>query len=288
MAGMAVLDGTHRLDAAFIDNPGLLQSHILRVLGKHCEGNALFQMDDCRGVASSSVMLLLGRQAVQDGEAPEVCIILNKRSSKVPQPGDLCCPGGTVEKSLDPYLAKLLWLPGSPLSRWPHWERYRLEQPQHARLMSLLLAAGLRESWEEMRLNPFFTRFLGPLPAQCLLLFQRIIHPMVGWVSYQKKFIPSWEVEKVVTIPLRSLLNPFQYARYRLYVPASLEKEIHWDAKDFPCFLYPYQGRTEILWGVTFRIVEYFLEQLFGFNMPPLKRLPLVPAVLDENYMNRR
>ncbi|NLJ27028.1 MAG: CoA pyrophosphatase [Deltaproteobacteria bacterium] len=288
MAGMADLEGKDRVIPSVIENPSLLQSHILSVLQKNCNGKSLFQVEGCKGVASSSVMLLLGEQVVREGAPPEVCVILNKRSSMVPQPGDLCCPGGTVEKSLDPYLAKLLWLPGSPLFRWPYWEQFRSEQPQRARLMSLLLAAGLRESWEEMRLNPLFTRFMGPLPAQCLLLFHRIIHPMVGWVSWQKKFVPSWEVEKVVSIPLRSLFNRFQYARYRLYVPKSLEKEFHGGTKDFACFLYPHQGETEILWGVTYKIVTYFMDLLFGFKPPSMDRLPLVPGVLDENYMNGR
>jgi len=246
----------------------------------------LFPDESFDGAISSSVMFLLGSMRTEKGRPPEICVILNKRSKKVRQAGDLCCPGGTVEAQLDPYLARLLMLPCSPLTRWPHWNRLRSERPQEARLVALLLATALRESWEEMRVTPFAVRFLGPLQSQRLLLFSRIIHPMVGWISRQSRFTASREVEKIILIPLRSLLQTAHYARYRLYVPPHLEKKINRGTQDFPCFLYSDKGEIELLWGATYRIVICFLELMFGFKPPDLSSLPLIPGIMDESYVN--
>jgi 8-oxo-dGTP pyrophosphatase MutT (NUDIX family) len=286
MAGMATVEDKKGLNSNLIEDPEALQAHVLRVLHENSNCGSLFGIEPQNGMVSSSVMLLLGRLTSGNGGKPETCIILNKRSQKVRQPGDLCCPGGTVEAHLDPYLARLLSIPGSPLARWPHWHDFRGRRPHEARLISLLLAAGLRESWEEMRLNPFNTRFLGPLPSQNLILFHRVIHPMVGWVNGQKRFFPSWEVEKIVTVPLRSLLNPSHYACYRLSVSPHLKGRFSWNTRDFPCFLYSYQNQTELLWGVTYRIVTLLLDLVFGFRPPDPATLPLVLGKLNEAYIN--
>ncbi|MFZ2448829.1 MAG: CoA pyrophosphatase [Syntrophobacteraceae bacterium] len=266
-----------------------LREHVVDVLSSRCGLETLFQNDDCTlGVRTSSVLLLLGEQAPRNGGPPEICVILNKRSKEVKQPGDLCCPGGAVESRFDSWYARLLALPGTPLSRWPCWSGLRRDEPERADFLSLLLAAGVRESWEEMRLNPFRLKFLGPMPSQCLILFRRVIHPMVVWVSRQKKYRLSWEVERIVRIPVRALLNPYNYATYRLFVPPHMEWRFRGKTVDFPCFVYCHDGRAELLWGVTFRIVTLFLEMAFGFALPDPATLPLVPASLDEDYVNGR
>lgn len=271
-----------------LDGSSVLEARILKVVKERLCQESIEKPDPLDKTALSSVMFLLGRLAVEDGSTPEICIVLNKRSKDVRQSGDLCCPGGTVEAKLDPYLAKLLSLPYSPLTRWPLWPDFRASQPEKAGLLSLLLAAALRESWEEMRLNPLGIRFLGPLPPQRLLLFKRVIYPMIGWIHRQRHFVPSWEVEKIVAIPLRSLLNPWNYANYRLHVPPEVEKKLDRGVQDMPCFLYQHQNRTEILWGATYRIVMHFLELTFGFKPPGIKTLPVVLGIMDENYLNGR
>ena len=153
---------------------------------------------------NSAVLFLLGTSA-----SGEPFLILNKRSQRVRQAGDLCCPGGGIAPSIDRLLARWLNLPRMPLSRWPHgswWRRYRkADFPK----LALLLAAALREGFEEMRLNPLGVRFLGPMPAQHLVMFKRAIYPMVGWVNHQQRFFPNWEVEKIVTVFLwRRFLTP--------------------------------------------------------------------------------
>ncbi len=265
-----------------------LRERVTSLLSKRCGTESLFQNEDCRyGVRTSSVLLLLGWLSTDEGGIPEICITLNKRSKEIKQAGDLCCPGGAIEK-LDHFLARLLAFRGSSLSRWPYWRELKTRQPENADFLSLLYAAGLREAWEEMGLNPFSLTFLGPLPTQCLILFRRSIHPMVAWVSYQKRFHLSREVERIVQFPLRALLNPFNYALYRRYVPPHLEWRFKGTTVDFPCFIYKIGGRAELLWGATFRIVTLFLEMLFGFQVPDIQKLPLVPASVNEEYVMGR
>ena len=275
-------------DLNLVFDAAALRERVISVLSKLGGMETLFQNEDCRyGVRTSSVLLLLGWLFPEEGGIPEICIILNKRSKEIKQPGDLCCPGGAIEK-LDHFLARLLAFRGSSLSRWPYWKELKTRQPENADFLSLLYAAGLREAWEEMGLNPFSLTFLGPLPTQCLILFRRSIHPMVAWVSYQKRFHLSREVERIVQFPLRALLNPFNYALYRRYVPPHLEWRFKGTTVDFPCFIYKIGERAELLWGATFRIVTLFLEMLFGFQVPDIQKLPLVPASVNEEYVMGR
>ncbi|MGA2224196.1 MAG: CoA pyrophosphatase [Syntrophobacteraceae bacterium] len=271
-------------DLNLVFDAAALRERAMSVLSRHC-GPETLSHPDCSGVRTSSVLLLLGEIVTVEGGIPEACIILNKRSKEVKQPGDLCCPGGAIEK-LDHFLSRLLQFSASSLSRWPCWHELKTVQPEDAQFLSLLYAAGLRESWEEMRLNPFGLTFLGPLPSQCLVLYRRVIHPLAAWVSYQKEFTLSWEVERIVRFPLRALLNPFNYAVYRMNVHPSLKWRFSGTTVDFPCFIYSINGRAELLWGATFRIVTLFLKMIFGFRIPDLKRLPMVPASLGDEYVN--
>lgn len=237
------------------------------------------------GIVASSVLFLIGPRCAGEPDATEPCVILNKRSSLVKQPGDLCFPGGSIASGMDAWIARLLRLPGLPLSRWPHWGTWKDQWPENARRLALLLATGLRESFEEMRLNPLRVSFLGPLPAQRLIMFRRVIHPMVVWVSRQQRFIPNWEVETVVSIPLKDLLDHSSYARYHLSVendPGSSESSF----QAYPCFIHETGETREILWGATFRIVMTFLALVFGFVPPPMGSLEVVRGVLKETYFS--
>ena len=149
--------------------------------------------------------------------------------------------------------------------------------------LRLLLATGLRESVEEMRLNPFGLKFLGPLPPQPLVMFKRVIYPLVFWVAGQTRFYPNWEVEKVVRIPLCDFFKPSMYARYQLRIetPEGAENE-----STFPCFRHANNEETEILWGATFRITMDFLKKVFGFLPPDIQSLPEIRGQLSRAYLN--
>jgi hypothetical protein len=190
-----------------------------------------------------------------------------------------------VAPRVDPFFARLLSLPFGSLGRWKYWRQWKKNQSPAARLLALLWATGLRESLEEMRLNPFGVRFLGPLPRQRLVMFQRAIYPLVGWIDRQKRFFPNWEVEKVVDIPLRDLLNPGNYAGYRLHLTSRGDAESNQPKRHYPCFRVQTSDGTELLWGATYRIVTLFLDYAFGFKPPDLRDIPAIEGSLDQNYL---
>src|SRR5512134_1427174 len=69
---------------------------------------------------TSAVLLLLGPGLTLESRH-DICLILNKRSRRVRQPGDLCCPGGSISLPIDLRLSRLLMMPLLPLTRWPNW-----------------------------------------------------------------------------------------------------------------------------------------------------------------------
>jgi hypothetical protein len=266
-----------------LQRPSLLTKHIAWRLHERYGPGSLFSIDGIDLTTTSAVLFLLGQFPGQGRLAGRPCLILNKRSANVRQPGDLCCPGGRVNLRLDGILATLLRLPILPLARWPYWSEWHRRHPGKAKWLRLLLATGLRESVEEIRLNPFGLKLLGPLPPQPLLMFQRIIYPMVMWITGQKRFYPNWEVEKIIYIPLQDLLNPARYARYRLRIETRSNAI---QVNTFPCFRYEKENETELLWGATYRITMVFLKNVFGFVPPAADSLSQIDGRLSRSYLN--
>ncbi len=269
-----------------LDDPHALLQHIQQALHVSTFDENLFTEDSVDPTFSSSVLFLLGcRRIVNGAGSAEPCLILNKRSVKVRQPGDLCCPGGSISAHLDATLARLLFLPGSPLKRWANWQLWHTQDHQTAQNMALLFATGLREGFEEMRLNPLGVKFLGPLPPEKLVMFKRIIYPLVCWIPRQTRFRPNREVENVVYIPVKGLMNPNNYARYRLRIDIASQAGDGQSVKEFRCFIHEEGGTVERLWGATFRITMRFLEIVFGFKPPEIEALQTVEGQLGENYL---
>jgi len=271
----------HRL----LNKASKLDQHIVSTLYASVNPESYFPKKGVNLATASAVLFLLGKLSGVHGNSEAPCLILNKRSSRVKQPGDLCCPGGGVTPRFDRYLAKLAMLPFLALRRWRYWSEWRRLKPRQAHLLALFWATGLRESFEEMRLNPFGVKFLGLLPSQSLVMFDRVIYPMVAWVKRQVRFSPNWEVEKIVYIPLRDLLNSENYARYRLNFntyPLSAGKP---PVNDFPCFIHQTDSGTELLWGATYRIAAIFLDYIFDFKPPDLYSLPVVNGSLSAAYL---
>jgi hypothetical protein len=274
------------------DAPALV-AHILRVLHEKSGDAPLFPEGVSASPAASAVLLLLGREPGRPALSPEPCLIFNKRSMKVRQPGDLCFPGGRMAPGSDIYLSRILRLPLFPLARWPYWRHWKRLRPTEARRLSFLLAASLREGLEEMRLNPLGVTFLGPLPRQKLEMFDRVIYPMAGWIGRQRRFFPNWEVDKIVYIPLRDLLNPDGYRCYRLQMgPRPHNRSLAGErqgtppvSQDFPCFVHRKGNEREVLWGATYRITTLFLDLIFGFTPPPVQTLPIIEGTLHDTYI---
>jgi hypothetical protein len=269
----------------YLNDKAALIRHIIRLLHENADPQNMLPQHKVDLVAGAGVLLLMGMRFRGGSVSGEPCLILNKRSAKVRQPGDLCCPGGSVAPKLDPIFARLLCLPIASLGRWKYWFQWKKCQPRAAGLVSLFWATGLRESLEEMRLNPFGVRFLGPLPPQPLIMFKRTIYPMAAWVDRQKKFFPNWEVAKIVEIPFSELLNSKNYGRYRLHIQHLENAESSGSVRDLPCFRFEREGDQELLWGATYRIVTVFLKYVFDFEPPVIETLPITRGVLDQSYL---
>ena len=233
------------------------------------------------GLAPSVVLFLL-----DEDRYGRPCIILNKRSQRVVQPGDLCFPGGSVSPRLDRYLGKCLMFPGSPLRQWPLWGKWRRYAPQALSQLAFLLAAGLREGIEEMRINPFRLEFLGPLPPDRLLVYSRILFPFALRVRGQRRFRINWEVEEVLRVPLVDFLNPGNYGKFVIPNPTPIPGRDAEKTRELLFFnLRHHQPKPEILWGITLRIIMGFLEAFFQFTPPELERLPMVNGNLSRPYL---
>lgn len=267
------------------DHTALIQ-HITEVLQQQNCRRPVFPAGISNSRTAAAVLCLLGLYRQDKQGSPQPCFVFNKRSAKVRQAGDLCFPGGTMMPRMDLFFSLWLKLPFAPLSRWPHWDWWRKQRPPEAQRLSLLLTAGLREGLEEMRLNPLGVRFLGPMPSQRLQMFQREIYPMAGWIKRQRHFTANWEVEKIVTMPIRFFLDPSLYAVCRIRFGRGRERNGR-DTEVFPCFCLPDSLEQEILWGATYRIVMNFLELVFGFRPPPMDSLPVVGKRLGEEYINK-
>jgi hypothetical protein len=266
------------------NDPRQIISRMQTALSLHAQRRTIYVADASEISATSAVLLPLGRRLQADGRC-EVCLILNKRSRQVRQAGDLCCPGGSVYPPIDFRAARLLSLPMLPLGRWPYWRAWRRSRPLEARWLALYLATSLRESFEEMRLNPLRIRFLGPLEPQRLILFRRLVYPLAAWIPHQKWLRPNWEVERIVSIPLRHLLDPSQYVRYRLTLALTQDPAAGVQTREHPAFRFATTHGTELLWGVTYRIIMSFLNCGFGFVAPPAENLPLVLGHLEKSYL---
>lgn len=233
----------------------------------------------------ASVILLISVQPEHIHCKNSLVFLLNKRSERVRQPGDLCCPGGGIHRFLDTLLSRLLCLPLSPLRRSRGWQEMLKVCPQHATSLALYLAAALRESWEEIGLNPFLVEFLGPLPPYRLKLFRREILPVVGLIRFPTRLRPNWEVERIVYIPLSAFGDETRYAQYIVNVSDSLKDRVDEDPMHFSCFLYQDGVRAEILWGATYSIIMSFLKLVFDFTPPSGSELNVIRGNITPEYI---
>lgn len=262
-----------------------LQGRILKALEKFDSQNGYSSIITKARQGGSAVMFLVGNCHNQDQSTAGPCLILNKRSDSVRQPGDLCFPGGGISPLKDRLLSRLLGLPRSPFKRWALLTRWRPNKKTQTKALTLFLAVALREAWEEMHLNPLRVNFLGFLPQQHLVVYDRCISPMVGWVRGDQSFKPNWEVQRIVRIPLISLLDDQRYGRFRPMIGTTgsfATRSLHDD--QFPCYIHRDARGRELLWGVTFRMVADFLKIVFEFKVPDMDRLPKVSGILSPHY----
>ncbi|WP_319558862.1 CoA pyrophosphatase [Marispirochaeta sp.] len=211
----------------------------------------------------------------------ELSLVLTKRSPLVSQPGDLCSPGGRIAGIPDHFISSVLLLPRTPLRRWRNWQRMRREDPRNAARLALIVSAALRESWEEIRLNPFRVRLLGTLSPRQLSVFDKTIYPICAWTRSARGFKASREVESIHLIPVSQLLDPRHYAAYSIRSVSQTSV-----SKETICYRHSEGNRQEILWGATLDITLSFLKTIYNFEPPARNTMPLVEDVFTEEYFS--
>lgn len=210
---------------------------------------------------------------------------LIKRSSRVTQPGDLSCPGGMLNNYLDPLLRFLITGRLVPVLQGSALNYIQMRDTDTNRLITLFLTNAAREAWEETGLRPWNILFQGPLPTYSLLLFKRIIFPLVCFVRKKWQFHPNPEVESIVEIPLKTFFNDKNYGLYSVET-SGRSKMNRRGPKEFPCLIIcNNRGNEEILWGATFYIIMNFLKIVLDFEMPDLHAKRIIRRTLGPEYI---
>jgi len=221
-----------------------------------------------------------------DDNEGEFFFRLIRRSNSVQQAGDLACPGGMLHTRLDWPLKMLIAGGLIPLLSNEAGQHARRRDKETYNALTLFLANAAREAWEEIRLNPFRTLFLGPLPSHPLLLFKRTIFPLVGFIKSTHLFRPNHEVESIVDIPLKAFFQQENYGTITT-VPDKSQINSSNRSRTMPCLILPdSEGREDILWGATFAIVTNFLKIILDFKMPEVQNGISVKKIIDVNYLS--
>ncbi|MBN1662886.1 MAG: CoA pyrophosphatase [Deltaproteobacteria bacterium] len=208
-----------------------------------------------------------------------------KRSDVVPQPGDLSCPGGRLDRFLDPLLSILIMSGMFPVVRG-RARVYASERGRdHFRTIRLFLATALRESWEEIGISPFNISFLGALPSYTFSPARRTIFPVAGMVKRTFPLRLNEEVEKMVDIPVRAFFDEANFANFIIEPPLP-ERQSQDYPPAYPCLVFTDKdGHEEILWGATYNIVMDFLHMTLGHRQPDTAGRRTISRSLHPDYM---
>ena len=278
------------MNSSLFDDKERILDRIRTTLGqmsvnyRHCLDTIADQnRKGARWRAAAVLLPLYFKPAGESGNRhDEVVLQLIKRSAAVTQGGDISAPGGMLSPRIDGFLKSLLMLGVIPALRGDARRNVRKKGPREYSAVALFLANALRESWEEIHLNPCNVEFLGALPTQNLILFTRTIFPLVGKVKRQWAFRPNAEVDKVIEIPLHAFFNAENYGIYCIHSNTNGEESYF----ESPCFICRDEdGVEEILWGATLRIVTQFLEYTFDFQAPVAHATRMVKKTLYPEYM---
>ena len=176
----------------------------------------------------SAVLVPLVEMA--DGPA----LLYEIRSAAVHQPGEVCFPGGRMERGETP------------------------------------AACALRETWEELGIAPDRIRIFGEadflhLRSECLM---RPVVGLLSGVEPEALALNPQEVSSVFTVPVSWLRqNPPQVYRYPLRPEVGDDFPYHLVRTPKDYFWLPgnmvlpvYEGLPYPLWGLTARITMHFIE----------------------------
>jgi len=111
------------------------------------------------------------------------------------------------------------------------------------------LTCALRETAEEVGVNPGDVRVLGELDDFYTVATNFLVVPFVGLIPYPYEFRPSpREIAGLLSVPLEVFFDP------------SLRTEETWLMKGQPVEIVSYRWRGHNIWGATARILKHFTE----------------------------
>ena len=142
--GQSSMHTVNELHTQLLEDRSRLLHHITHSLGDRSRQEKIYSNREIEWQTSAGVVMLLGHKPPSADGGAKPCVVLNKRSLKVKQPGDLCFPGGSMAPRIDPYLARLFSLPFTSLGLWRYWENWQQSHTRLAKTMSILWATGLR------------------------------------------------------------------------------------------------------------------------------------------------
>ena len=124
-----------------------------------------------------------------------------------------------------------------------------VRQPEDKTLRS----TALRESWEEIGLDPKDVEILGELDDIVTATTNYLVSPFVAAIPYPYRFrVNPREVEEIIEVPIAALLDPGNFRE---------ELELR-QGKLVPQYFYHY--KHWVIWGATARILKQFLEVISG------------------------
>ncbi len=216
----------------------------------------------------TSILLLLSPWDNPGKTQENWSFLLNKRSEKVPQPGDLCFPGGHLRPVMDRITARALVPHVFPMAYGKGLLKAGKRDRETFTALTLFLAGAIRECWEETRISPFSLDFLGPVPAYRMLTRRKIIYPLVACL--RKPVIPRTtpEIEKNIFAPFDEFFKKENYGTVTWTITGKFKEKYSMDKAAFPCFLVRQPDADEILWGATLNICLSFLKAVFDFSPP--------------------
>ena len=146
------------------------------------------------------------------------------------QPGEICFPGGRIERGETP------------------------------------IEAGLRETREELLVSRGQIEVIAPLDI-LLSPYHQVIHPHLIVLRDYKGTFSAGEVEETFSVSLTTLreIQPICYENTVSVGPSDAHfpyyligrEDYPWGTSRYPVYFYPVEGR--VIWGITARFIHNFL-----------------------------
>lgn len=112
-----------------------------------------------------------------------------------------------------------------------------------------LLGTALRETQEEIGLQPGDVEVIGTLDDTVTVTSRHVVRPFVGFVPHPYPYrLDPFEIERLIHLPILPLFSG-----------APFREEI-WERDGRPVSVYFYEYEGDTIWGLTARILKQFVE----------------------------